>query len=218
MPYSQIITRESYRVPIGESTKELFIKNSRFVGTAGLACSVTEARSYIKNLRDRYPEADHHAWAYKVEALAGISGSSDDGEPGGTAGRPMLAVLEGSGLYNVVVVGTRYFGGIKLGPGGLVRAYSGIARQALEGLLQREYVLHHLASLELDYVWYHGVQRLAEQTGCRMLDTEFGASVKVVLAIPTRNIDHVAGTLADLTNGQIVLQQHWLSEQYIAAI
>jgi uncharacterized YigZ family protein len=218
MSHSQMITRESYRVPIGESTHESFVKNSRFIGTASLAGSVTEARNYIKNLCDRYTDADHHAWAYKVGALAGIVGSSDDGEPGGTAGRPMLAVLEGSGLYNVVVVGTRYYGGIKLGPGGLVRAYSGIARQALTALSQREYVLHHLASLELDYVWYHGVQRLAEQTGCRMLDTEFGASIRVVLAVPTRNIDLVASTLADLTNGHVVLQQHWLSEQYIATI
>ncbi|MHB1355900.1 MAG: IMPACT family protein [Anaerolineae bacterium] len=194
---------------------EQVVKNSRFIGTVGKASSVVDARGFIARVRDRYPDANHHAWAYKVEALSGVIGSSDDGEPGGTAGRPMLAVLDGSGLCDVVVVGTRFFGGIKLGPGGLVRAYSGVARQALEHLPHCVYVLHHLAEIELDYGWYGGVQRMADQTDCKILETEFGACVKVVLAIPTCCIERVADTLADLTNGQVVLRQHWLSEQYI---
>jgi uncharacterized YigZ family protein len=215
MSHSHIVTRESYRVPIGEATSELLVKNSRFIGVAGQACSGIEARSFISRVRERHPDADHHAWAYKVEALSGIIGSSDDGEPGGTAGRPMLAVLEGSGLCDVVVVGTRYFGGIKLGPGGLVRAYSAAARQALDSIPQCEYVLHHLTSIELEYGWFGGVQRLADQTACRILATEFGASVSIMLAVPTISIAHVASALADLTNGRVVLQQHWVGEQYI---
>lgn len=216
MSHSQIITRESYRVPIGEVEREQVVKNSRFIGMAGQARSVVEARSFISRIRDRHPDASHHAWAYKVEALSGIVGSSDDGEPGGTAGRPMLAVLEGSGLCDVVVVGTRYFGGIKLGPGGLVRAYSTTARQALGLLPQREYVLNHVASIELDYGWFGGVQRLADQTGCRILETEFGECVRTVLAVPTSSIGRISSALADLTNGRVVLQQHWIGEQYIA--
>lgn len=218
MSHFQIITRESYRVPIGEAESEQSVKNSRFIGMAGQARSVVEARSFIMRVRERHPDASHHAWAYKVEALSGTIGSSDDGEPGGTAGRPMLAVLEGSGLCDVVVVGTRYFGGIKLGTGGLVRAYSAAARQALGCLPQCEYVLHHLASIELDYGWFGGVQRLADQTDCKILETEFGAFVKAVLAVPTSSIGRVAGALADLTNGQVLLQQHWIGEQYIASI
>lgn len=216
MSHSQIITRENYRVPVGEATSEQVVKNSRFIGTVGKASSVVEARGFILRVRDCYPDANHHAWAYKVEALSGLVGSSDDGEPGGTAGRPMLAVLEGSGLCDVVVVGTRYFGGIKLGPGGLVRAYSGAARLALERLPQCEYILHHVAAIELDYSWFGGVQRLADQTDCKILETEFGASVIVILAVPTRSIERVAGSLSDLSSGRVVLRQHWLSERYIA--
>ena len=218
MSHSQIKTRESYRVPIGEAESEQIVKNSRFIGMAGHACSVVEARSFIMCVRERHPDASHHAWAYKVEALSGTIGSSDDGEPGGTAGRPMLAVLEGSGLCDVVVVGTRYFGGIKLGPGGLVRAYGAAARQALGRLLQCEHVLYHLASIELEYGWFGGVQRLADQTACRILENEFGAYVRAVLAVPTSSIGRVGGALADLTNGRVVLQQHWIGEQYIASI
>jgi uncharacterized YigZ family protein len=216
MSHSQIITLKNYRVPVGEAEHEFFVRNSHLIGSAGQARSVAEARSFIMRVRERYPDANHHAWAYKVEAPAGIVGSSDDGEPGGTAGRPMLAVLEGSGLSNAVVVGTRYFGGIKLGQGGLVRAYSTTARQVLGRLTPREYILHHLASIPLAYAWFGGVQYLAAQMNCTILETEFSELIKVVLAVPASNIGQVAAALADLTNGQVALQQHWISEQYIA--
>jgi uncharacterized YigZ family protein len=213
---SHIKTLESYRVPIGETAYEKTVKNSRFIGTAGKASNLEEARSFIMRLHERHPDANHHAWAYKVEAHMSMTGSSDDGEPGGTAGRPMLAVLEGSGLTEIVAVGTRYFGGIKLGPGGLVRAYSEIIRQAISHLSQCEYVLHHLAAFDLEYNWFGGVQHLADQTACRILEKRFGARVSVVLAVPTKSIERTASALAVLSGGRVVLQQHWFSEQYLA--
>jgi len=126
----------SYRIPAGEGQSELVVKNSVFVGTVGHAPTVEGAEAFITTIKTRYPDANHHAWAFVIDGgPQGAFGSSDDGEPGGTAGRPMLAVLQGSGILQVVVVGTRYWGGIKLGTGGLVRAYSVVAREALKALL-----------------------------------------------------------------------------------
>ncbi len=205
-----------YRVPAGEAQSELVIKNSRFIASAGPASDVAAAQAFVARIRAAYPDAHHHAWAFRIGVGSHAqSGSSDDGEPGGTAGRPMLAVLEGSGLSDVVVVGTRYFGGIKLGPGGLVRAYSGAARQALQALPTVVCVLHRLARLSLDYGLYGLVQRLLPRYWARVHEVHFAEQVTAVVAVPYERAPALEAALQALTNGQLNLLDHTVQECYL---
>lgn len=208
--------REQYKTPASQAEAQLTFKNSRFIGTAGYAVNVADAQHFISAVRQRYPDANHHAWAFKVDTLAGTASSSDDGEPGGTAGRPMLAVLEGSGLLNVVMVGTRYYGGIKLGPGGLVRAYSDTCRQALARLSLREYRLHQLVDIVADYALSQQVQYVARLHGCRVVDMEYGEHVRASLAVPVNSAAAFEAALLEVSNGQIQLAKLWLGEEYLA--
>ena len=119
-------------IPAEETQAELFVLNSRFIATAGPVFSVEEAKRFVARLRQRYADASHNVPAYIVgHGETVTSHCNDDGEPSGTAGRPALAVLRGSGLGDAAVVITRYFGGTKLGTGGLVRAYSDAVRAVL---------------------------------------------------------------------------------------
>lgn len=205
-----------YRAPAGEARSELVIKNSRFIGSAGPATDVAAAQAFMARIRAAYPDAQHHAWAFRLGVGGHAqSGSSDDGEPGGTAGQPMLAVLEGSGLSDVVVVGTRYFGGIKLGPGGLVRAYSSAARQALQALPTVEYVLHQLARCTLDYSLYSQVQRLLPRYGARVREAHFAEEVTAVVAVPYEQASALDAALRELTNGRLVLLDRVFRECYL---
>jgi uncharacterized YigZ family protein len=204
-----------YRIPAGEGQSETVIKNSFFIGSSGHVATVEEAHAFVARVRERYPDANHHAWAFCLypgpQALIGFS---DDGEPGGTAGRPMLAVLEGSGLREVVVVGTRYFGGTKLGTGGLVRAYSGAARAALEQLPTVACVLHTLARVTVDYSLYGTLEYTLPQHGVKIEEKEFAAQVTMLLAIPYQRVEEVARLLREWTNGQLILAAHRVGERY----
>ena len=204
-----------YRIPVGEAQSELVIKNSVFIGTVGHAPQIERAHAFVARIRARYPDANHHAWAFKITAEPqDIIGSSDDGEPGGTAGRPMLAILEGSGLCEVVAVGTRYWGRVKLGTGGLVRAYSGALREALKGLSTVECVLHRLARLVVDYGLYGNLRHLLPKYGVRTDETLFAEGVTLSLAVPYDHADQVAGLLRELTNGRILIERQWQGERY----
>ncbi|NLG49373.1 MAG: YigZ family protein [Chloroflexi bacterium] len=204
-----------YRIPVGEAEGQLEVKNSVFIGTAGHAADVEAAQAFIQRVREAYPDANHHAWAYRLTpGPQALIGSSDDGEPGGTAGRPMLAILEGSGLVEVVVVGTRYFGGIKLGTGGLVRAYSAAAREALQSLPTQELVLHRLARITIDYSLYGTLQYTLPRYGVRIEDEQFTENVTLVLVVPYDRTEQVAALLREWTNGQIALEEMWFEERY----
>ncbi len=213
LPATQPLAR--YRVPSGEAQSELVIKNSVFIGNIGHAANVEAAQAFVERIRAKYPDANHHAWAYRITpGPQGLIGSSDDGEPGGTAGRPMLAVLEGSGLCEVAAVGTRYFGGIKLGTGGLVRAYGGVAREALQQLVTVERVLHHLACITIDYTLYGNLQYLLPRREVKIEDTAFTDRVTMLLAVPHERVAEVAAMLSELTNGQVILGEHWVEDRY----
>ncbi|OGO05990.1 MAG: YigZ family protein [Chloroflexi bacterium RBG_13_56_8] len=191
------------------------VKGSTFLGTVGHAQDVDAAHSFIQRVRDTYPDANHHAWAFRIsEGPQAVIGSSDDGEPGGTAGRPMLAVLEGSGLREIVVVGTRYFGGIKLGSGGLVRAYTHVAREAVKALPIAERVLHQLVRITVDYAVYAKLEYLLPQHGVKVEGQEYSDVVVLSLAVPYERYEQVSDLLRELTNGQVVLEEHRLGHRY----
>ena len=126
-----------YRIPIPTEKPRLTLEvsNSRFITTVSYVDSVNSARGFLAAVRDEMPDANHHVYAYRIGyGNSVIEGMSDDGEPSGTAGPPVLAVLRGTNIGDVIVIVTRYFGGTKLGTGGLVRAYSEAARLGLSSL------------------------------------------------------------------------------------
>lgn len=207
-----------YRVPGGTAQGELNVQGSIFIGTAGRATDQQSAQGFVEQIRQRYPDATHHAWAYRLTpGPQALIGSSDDGEPGGTAGRPMLAVLKGSGLYEVVVVGTRYFGGRKLGTGGLVRAYSGAARAALANLAVETRELHRVGRISVDYGLYGRLEYLLPRCDAQMTDEVFAEKVTLTILVPEERAAKVVELLRELTNGRLQLHDHWLGYRYLAA-
>ncbi len=205
---------ERYAVPIGVASAELVIKNSRFIGTVGRAHDATAAREFVAHVRQMHPDASHNAWAYRLhEGPQGDFAFSDDGEPGGTAGRPMLAVLEGSGLCEVAAVGTRYFGGIKLGTGGLVRAYSACVREALARVSRLDMVLHHTVRITVDYSAYGPLSYQLPRLGVKLEETDFAERVTFTLAAPEHALAQVATVVQEETGGKTIISS-WSGYRY----
>ena len=208
-----------YRVPAGRAQSKLVIKASVFIGNVGHGPSAEAALDFVKEVRAAYPDASHHAWAFKITGgPAGVMGSSDDGEPSGTAGRPMLAILEGNGIGEIVIVATRYFGGTKLGLGGLVRAYSGVAREACRLLPTEERVLHRLARIAVSYSVYGELRHLLSRHNVRIEEELFAEKVTLLLAIPYERSGQVADLLLGLTKGQVRLDGSWLEDRHQAIV
>jgi uncharacterized YigZ family protein len=197
-----------FLIPAGEASAEITIKNSVFVGTVAHVADAIAALETVERMRRRYPDANHHAWAYAITGGPQAQiGSSDDGEPGGTAGRPMLAVLQGSALVEAVAVGTRYFGGIKLGTGGLVRAYSDCIRAALERLPVAEMVYHCRAAITVDYGAYGSLKYRLPRHGVRIEEETFGEHIRLSLGILPENVDALTELLRESTAGQVILSE-----------
>ncbi|MCP1726231.1 putative YigZ family protein [Natronospira proteinivora] len=178
-----------YQYPDGEVARELEVKRSRFIALIGPAASRGEAMTFVERCQSRYPDARHVCWAFVAGNPAGGAemGSNDAGEPAGTAGRPMLSVLEHKGLGDVVAVVIRYFGGIKLGAGGLVRAYSAAVQQALDGLplAWREPMIERL--LKFDFEFESLVRRLVPAYGGHLEAPDYAQQVTAALQI--REVD-----------------------------
>lgn len=192
-----------YPVPIAEAEIELRCKNSRFIGTAAPAASVEEAKAHIESMRQRFPDASHHCYAFAVGYGATVAhGMSDDGEPSGTAGRPMLAVVRGADLGDVVVVATRYFGGTKLGTGGLVKAYTETAQAALAAVEREDKVETIGVSVELGYEAYEVCKRYTAALGGQIESEDFGAHVALRLRLDQERFDELCTTLKDATSGR----------------
>lgn len=154
---------KSYLRPAQRHQTELIVVNSRFITTIECATDVPAARQYIAEIRHSMPDANHHVYAYRVgHGNSVIEGMSDDGEPSGTSGPPTLAVLRGSDLGDIAIVTTRYFGGTKLGTGGLVRAYTNAAKQALNSLKTEIKADKMQIALDMPYSMYNLVKRSME--------------------------------------------------------
>jgi uncharacterized YigZ family protein len=194
---------ERYPIPAGFARTEQRVVNSRFLGSVACTPSVEEARAFIAALREEFPDATHHAYAYLVGYGASVTaGMSDDGEPSGTAGRPMLAVLRGSGLGDVTVVATRFFGGTLLGTGGLVRAYSDTTRAVLDVVERTERVERCRMQVRVDYSLYTLVRRAIESFETAFEHEDFASDVTLVVALPVSEYDACAALVAELSAGQ----------------
>lgn len=186
----------------GEGSIEIVRKRSRFIGWVGTAFTVDEAEEKIESFRAAHPQASHVCFAYRIGRGANHVRFSDDGEPSGTAGRPILEVLERREVVNVLGVVIRYFGGTLLGAAGLVRAYASAVAAALDEVGTSRYVQHALFETSLSYAdWSKGEQGL-RSIGVSNLDVAYGEHVTVTGAIPTERVERVRAFLVDLTNGE----------------
>jgi uncharacterized YigZ family protein len=190
-------------IPAGPARAEIRAGNSRFIATAGLAASVAAARASIAAARAEMPDASHHVYAYVIGHGATTTlGMSDDGEPSGTAGRPALAVLRGSGLGDVVLVITRYFGGTLLGTGGLVHAYGDAAKAALAVLPREEKIERRELLVALPYAAYESARRLVAAHAGSIVDEEFATDVTLQVLLPAAQAEAFAAALGEATAGQ----------------
>jgi uncharacterized YigZ family protein len=195
-----------YPVPAGIHRLEVVVINSRFIATAGPANTADKAQEFIARVRAEFPDATHNAYAYRVGYGSSVIDScSDDGEPPGTAGRPALVVVQNSGLGDVAVVVTRYFGGTKLGTGGLVRAYTGAAQKVLAALPRTERVETRVVKLTVPYKFYETLARLVTAHDGRIDRTEFSAEVTVELVLPVDRVDTFDAALRQASAGGLTL-------------
>lgn len=176
----------SYLEPVNSVSEEIVIKKSRFIAIAKKVVTRDEAMSLINELKESYPDARHHCWAYLLgDPLNSTNcGSNDDGEPSGTAGRPILSQINYSNIGNVIVVIVRYFGGIRLGAGGLVRAYRESAQKALKALEVEEYIPCVEISLVCPFSEENNLRNIIASLKGEILEIAYSSDVSFSVALP----------------------------------
>ena len=193
-----------YPVPAVRHRVEQSIERSRFICTVQRVIAPKDAQALVREMHAEFPDATHNCWAY----IAGPPGStsriglSDDGEPHGTAGRPMLTVLSHSGVGEIAAVVTRYFGGTKLGTGGLVKAYGGAVQLALETLPRAERVDYAEVRLSIGYASIAVVQQLMFSLEAEVVAQEYGVGVEYQLRVPRQNLETLRAAVANATSGE----------------
>ncbi len=193
-----------YPIPAAEARAEIMVVNSRFIAAAAPAFSVEEARAFIARIRAEFPDASHHVPAFLIGYGASVTAHcTDAGEPSGTAGRPALAVLQGSGLGDVVVVVTRYFGGTKLGTGGLVHAYGEAVKAVLDVLPRAEKIPTHTVMLACEYSYFDRIRLLIQTHQGQVLDEDFGADVTITARFAAWQLEPFQNALSELTRGSL---------------
>jgi len=202
------VTSGRYAIPARVHRVEETIQRSRFITTLGHAPDAAAAHAFIDGIRDEFPDATHNCWAFAAGAPGSTAhiGMSDDGEPHGTAGRPMLTTLLHSGVGEVVAVCTRYFGGVKLGTGGLSRAYSGGVKLGLESLPLEERVDRVVVTVTVAYPGVDAVQRLLAEGDVVVEDEDYGAEVRYRCAVPSGDLDRFRAAVADATRGEATVE------------
>jgi uncharacterized YigZ family protein len=192
-----------YPIPASTIRIENEVVNSRFIATVGRADTVEAAKSFIQSIRAEMPDATHHVYAFKVGYGGSITeGMTDDGEPSGTAGPPVLAVLRGANIGNIVIVVTRYFGGTKLGTGGLVRAYGGAAKDALAALPLEMKIEKRYMGMSAPYTFYERLKMLVTEHHGQIDAEEFTSDVTLYVYLPVDQIDSFTADVRNLTAGQ----------------
>jgi uncharacterized YigZ family protein len=196
-----------YPIPARQHRVEEEIRRSRFITTLNYAPAVADARAFIQQIRTEFPDATHHVWAYVVGPPGSTAhvGYSDDGEPHGTAGRPAYTVLLHSGVGDVVAGITRYFGGTKLGKGGLVRAYSDGVKLALATLPRAEHQLLVDVQIRIPYTFVSPLQRLAPRYEIDFVAETYGVDAHYHLRLPQEHEQAFIQALRALTNGLAVV-------------
>lgn len=199
-----------YYIPTQAAESEFVEKRSRFIGYIKPVETEAEARAFVEEIKKRHYDARHNCWCYLLRE-GGVVRYSDDGEPQGTAGQPMLGVFEKEGITNLVCVVTRYFGGILLGTGGLLRAYTKGAKDALDAAgvsVVRRWVRQ---LVPCTYSLYERLRQETERFSAVIEDTEYGADIVLTVLVPeelsdayaARILDFTAGTVETLVDGEV---------------
>ena len=198
---------EEFYMVDGPAQGEIVEKKSRFIANLEHVESEEEALAYIETIRKKYWDARHNCYAYCIGKKQELKRCSDDGEPSGTAGVPMLTVLEKQGLTNVVAVVTRYFGGIKLGAGGLIRAYSGSVAHAIEEIGRVEVKELTGLTVELTYSQYQVFSNFLEKEGLQEFDTTFLSDVSTTLFVEESEIERLGQELTEFYQGKVTYEK-----------
>lgn len=191
-------------VPVKTSSTEEIIKGSRFLSESFVISSQDEVRKIIKSQKQKFSDATHVCHAFILGKSGEIMGMSDDGEPGGTAGRPILDVLKGKLCTNILVTVTRWFGGTLLGTGGLVRAYSGGAKNVLDATSFEELVEKSDFSLECDYQQYQVVKKIFENFTVYDSKEDFGEKILISGKVAQSDAALFKSKIFDATNGKVL--------------
>ena len=180
---------DGYPVPAAPVDREIIINKSRFITWLRPVTNRDDAMAVVEQARAQYPDASHHCYAYLLGSPASAQAAmNDDGEPSGTAGKPIFNVIQHKGLSDVLVVVTRYFGGVKLGAGGLVRAYAAAAESVLAEVERVEHIPHFNARLELDFSLEQRLRHWADQHQGQVLDVQYGQQVGLMLSAPREHL------------------------------
>lgn len=192
-----------YPVPAARYVVEQVIDRSRFRCTIERVRSTEDAQAFVKEMQATYPEATHNCWAYVVGAPGSTDriGLSDDGEPHGTAGRPMFTVLAHSGIGEIAAVVTRWYGGIKLGTGGLVKAYGGAVQEAIAALPTIERVDTATVQFEVGYAQVGAVLQGLPAVHAEVLDQSFAVDATFTVRLPREDVPALASLVQGLTRG-----------------
>ncbi|MFI6644148.1 YigZ family protein [Streptomyces sp. NPDC050504] len=198
--------QEQYRTVARAGVHESEINRSRFLCALAPAATEEEAQEFVARVRKEHPTATHNCYAYVIGADASVQKASDDGEPGGTAGVPMLQMLLRREVRYAVAVVTRYYGGVKLGAGGLIRAYGGVVGEALDELGTITRQRFRLATVTVDHQRAGKLENDLRSTGRAVRHVSYGAAVTIEIGLPDADVDAFRGWLADATAGTAVLE------------
>lgn len=176
----------SYRIPAAPCSSELEVKRSHFIGFAAHTPSTQSAKEFIQSLKERYPDARHHCYGFITGAPwnSNSYGFSDDNEPSGTAGMPIFSHLKHNNIGEVTIVIVRYFGGTKLGTGGLARAYSEAAKKTLEALKLRDFVEMEMVSYILEFSQEAQIRKIVTESGGEIIEAIYSHNVNLKASIP----------------------------------
>ena len=196
---------KEYLVPTGDGEAQFIERRSRFIGHIFLTETEEEALARLKQMREQYWDATHNVYAYIIRD--GATRFSDDGEPGGTAGMPVLQVLQREELYNVTCVVTRYFGGVLLGAGGLTRAYAKAAKDALDKAGKARMQPFSVLLLECPYPMFERIKLLIEGHEGRIESSDYGAAVTLTFLLPVQKVADFSAALTELSGGQMSAEE-----------
>ncbi len=193
---------------------EIIINKSRFIGYSMPIESEKDALDFIDKIKTEHRDATHNVYAYVLGESNNVQKFSDDGEPSGTAGIPVLEVIKKEDLRNVVVVVTRYFGGIKLGAGGLIRAYTKGAKIGLEAGIIVEKVLHHKLKVRISYSLYGMMENFLNTQGYIVDDIQYDDAVNIYVYVKFSEVERFINTVRDMTSGNADIED--IGEEYIS--
>jgi uncharacterized YigZ family protein len=209
---------KNYYIPLYEVRREQVVVNSRFVATLAPVFTTEEARAFITRIKKEFADASHNVPAYIIGGGNTVTEYfSDDGEPSGTAGRPALTVLRGSGLGDVVIVVTRYFGGTLLGTGGLVKAYTESTQLVVNAVGRGRRVPVHIALAAIPYNLLERVRLLVARNQGEVIGEDFAADITMTLQFPIETFDSFQNDLRDITAGKLQAEIIESTEKVVAA-